>query len=52
MSAFQNAMTQPVAPVTTELLHFREKDRVQDRAYPGGGTGREYYPPKSYCRPT
>ena len=26
----------PVAPTTTDELHFREKDNLQARAYPGG----------------
>ena len=40
-----------VAQKTMDLLDFSKKDRVQARAYLGG-TGQEYYPPKSYCRPT
>ena len=34
-----------------DLLHFREKDRVQARAYLVGDW-QDYYPPKSYFRPT
>ena len=41
----------PVAPTTMELLHLRDKDWKQAKAYLVQ-TGREYYPPKSKLKPT
>ena len=40
-----------VAPMTMELLHFREKNWVQAKAYQVR-IGQEHYPPKSYLKLT